>query len=190
MKKILFLLLFVSAASVNAQSFDENDLVGTWITTGLSYPAYKISNIESITFGDNIYDRVLSDDIEARRASGLIKNLTYTNLRYYGANEEHTTNRNILDYFILNNRLHIIVSGLSYTLHFIIEELSATTLKVKTYEGLSFSFTKDNSSSAVRSMSLIPSTKKSTYNLSGQKVDSIKVDGIYIQNGQKKIVKK
>lgn len=28
MKKILFLLLFVSAVSVNAQSFDETDLTG------------------------------------------------------------------------------------------------------------------------------------------------------------------
>ena len=33
MSKILFLLLFVSSESVDAQSFDENDLIGTWITT-------------------------------------------------------------------------------------------------------------------------------------------------------------
>lgn len=188
MKKILFLLLFVSAVSVNAQGFDENDLIGTWITTGLSYPIYKISNIESITFGDNIYEHFSEDDREATRASGIIKNITYTNLRY-DANDERTTNKKILDYFISNNRLHI-VAGDSYTLHFIIEELTATTLKVKTYEGLSFSFTKDSSSSAVRSISLIPSANESTYNLSGQKVDGITADGIYIQNGQKKVMKK
>jgi hypothetical protein len=37
MKKILFLLLFVSAVSVNAQSFDETDLTGTWIKQQTAY---------------------------------------------------------------------------------------------------------------------------------------------------------
>ena len=76
------------------------------------------------------------------------------------------------------------------TFHFIIEELTATTLKVKTYDGQSYSFTKDNSSSAVRSLTLTRSADESTYNLSGQRVENVKSDGIYIQNGQKKVVKR
>lgn len=76
------------------------------------------------------------------------------------------------------------------TFHFIIEELTATTLKVKTYDGQSYSFTKDNSSSAVRSLTRTRSADDSTYNLSGQEVEIITTDGIYIQNGQKKVVKR
>ncbi|MBQ3700594.1 MAG: hypothetical protein II886_11905 [Prevotella sp.] len=76
------------------------------------------------------------------------------------------------------------------TFHFIIEELTSTTLKVKTYDGQSYSFTKDNSSSAVRSVTQTRSADESTYNLSGQKVENVTADGIYIQNGQKKVIKK
>ena len=76
------------------------------------------------------------------------------------------------------------------TLHFIIEELTATTLKVKTYDGQSYSFTKDNSSAAVRSVSATRSADASTYNLSGQRVENVTADGIYIQNGQKKVVRR
>jgi hypothetical protein len=76
------------------------------------------------------------------------------------------------------------------TFHFIIEELTATTLKVKTYDGQSYSFTKDNSSSAVRPLTQPRSADESTYNLNGQKVENVTSDGIYIQNGQKKVVKR
>ena len=75
-------------------------------------------------------------------------------------------------------------------MHLIIEELTATTLKVKTYDGQSYSFTKDNSSSAVRSVELTPSANESTYNLSGQKVKHVTSDGVYIQDGQKRVIRK
>ena len=86
------------------------------------------------------------------------------------------------------SKLHIIQE--SMTFHFIIEELTPTTLKVKTYDGQSYSFTKENSSSAVQPVSMTRSADKSTYNISGQKVENITADGIYIQNGQKKVVKR
>ena len=56
MRKYLFFLLLVSVVSANAQTFDEADLVGTWSTSGLAYAPYKITNIESITLGDGIYE--------------------------------------------------------------------------------------------------------------------------------------
>ena len=186
MKKILFLLLFVSAVSVNAQSFDETDLIGTWITTGFTYPAYEITNIESITFGDDIYDK----GYNKATMSGFLKNLVYTSYSSGPATTKTVEVGKIFDYFISNNnKLHIIYDD-NFTLHFIIEELSATTLKVKTYDGQSFSFAKDNSSSAVSSIDDNRSTDESTYNLSGQKVENITANGIYIQNGQKKVIKK
>jgi len=182
MRKYLFLLLLVSAVSANAQTFDEADLVGTWTTTGLAYAPYQITNIESITLGDGIYGN-------SKRWSGFFKNLTRVN--YYNGEEETKTSEReqINDFFISNNnKLHIIQE--SMTFHFIIEELTATTLKVKTYDGQNYSFTKDNSSSAVRSLPQTRSADESIYNLSGQKVENVTADGIYIQNGQKKVIKK
>ena len=185
MKKYLFLLLLLSAVSANAQTFDEADLIGTWNTVGLAYAPYKITNIESMTLGDALY---LSSKGE-NRWSGFFKNLT--RVQYSNDGEEVRTieKEQINDFFISNNnKLHIIQE--SMTFHFIIEELTPTTLKVKTYDGQSYTFTKDNSSSAVRSVSMTRSADGSTYNLSGQRVENVTTDGIYIQNGQKKVVKR
>jgi len=191
MKKFyLFVLLLVSAISTNAQTFDEANLVGTWTTTGLDYAPLGITNIESITLEDGLYE----DDYDDYKfyACGIMA-LTKKDPNYgrYGQEEEEsTTIEPILDYFITNNnKLHIIVDE-DYTLHFIIEELTATTLKVKTYGGKSYTFTKDNSSNAVQSVNMTRPADESTYNLSGQEVENITADGIYIQNGQKKVVKK
>lgn len=195
MKKFyLFVLLLVSAISTNAQTFDEADLVGTWTTTGLDYAPLGITNIESITLEDGLYNYNDEGDdwIEKFYGCGKIK-LTTIDPNYnpnYDDNEESTTIEPILDYFITNNnKLHIIVDE-DYTLHFIIEELTTTTLKVKTYGGKSYTFTKDNSSNAVLSVNMTRPADESTYNLSGQEVENITADGIYIKNGQKKVVKK
>ena len=194
MKKFyLFVLLLVSAVITNAQTFDEADLVGTWTTTGLAYAPYKITNIESITLGDGMYDYGKGLD----PMSGFMKNVTYTSYHYnsdtgaYDMEETRTSEmRAVTDFFISNNnKLHIVQDD-NYVLHFIIEELTATTLKVKTYDGQSFTFVKENSSASVRAASFTRSADDSTYNLSGQKVEDIMTDGIYIQNGQKKVIKK
>lgn len=186
MKKFyLFLLLLVSAVSANAQTFDEADLVGTWSTQGLAYAPFKVTNIESMTLGDGMYESGKGE----KAWSGCFKNIT--TVRNSNGEEETKTveTEQINDFFISNNnKLHIIQE--SMTFHFIIEELTATTLKVKTYDGQSYSFTKDNSGSGVQSVRQTRSADESTYNLSGQKVEKVTADGIYIQNGQKKVVKR
>ena len=185
MKKYLFLLLLLSAVSAKAQTFDEADLVGTWNTTGLAYAPYKITNIESITLGDGMYYSGKRDEAWC----GFFENITSVENR---DGEEETRiheKEQINDFFISNNnKLHIIQE--SMTFHFIIEELTPTTLKVRTYDGQSYTFTKDNSSAAVRSASMTRSADGSTYNLSGQRVENVTTDGIYILNGQKKVMKK
>lgn len=181
MRKILSILLFVTAVSVYAQSFDERDLVGTWPTPGLAYASLGITNIESISLGAGLYTR----NDKPIYTCGLIT-VTETNKN----GEEQTVIERVPDYYITNNnKLHIWIDD-SFVMHLIIEELTATTLKVKTYDGQSFSFTKENSSASVRAASLTRSADDSTYNLSGQKIESITADGIYIQNGQKKVIKK
>lgn len=181
MKKILFSLLLVAAMSANAQTFDEVDLIGTWRTSGLAYAPLKITNIESIALGDNIYD--------GHPQSGSLINYTHEDDEFNEYIEYPRTQR-ILDYFITNNnKLHIIVQD-DYTLHFIIEELTSSSLKVKTYDGHRFTFVKDNSSSGVKPMTQTNSADDSIYNLNGQKVEDVTTNGVYIQNGQKKVVKK
>ena len=183
MKKFyLFLLLLVSAVSANAQTFDEADLVGTWATPGLAYAPFKIQNIEYISLGDAIYYGSKGKE----EASGQIK-YTYVDNQYP---EGRTVTKIILDYFITNNnKLHIIVQD-DYTLHFVLESSTSSSLNVKTYDGQSYSFTKDNSGSGVQSVRQTRSADESTYNLSGQNVENVTADGIYIQNGQKKVVKR
>ena len=184
MKKYLFLLLLVSAVSANAQTFDEADLVGTWTTTGFAYAPLGIINIESISLGPGLYDRSTGSKGTGKYTCGM---MTVTTINEY---EEKTAIERVPDYYISNNnKLHIWVDD-SYAMHLIIEELTPTTLKVKTYDGQSYSFTKDNSSSAVQSVSMTRTADKSTYNLSGQKVENITADGIYIQSGQKKVLKR
>ena len=183
MKKFyLFVLLLVSAVSSNAQTFDEADLVGTWTTTGFAYAPLGITNIESISLGPGLYTR--SKGGKDTYTCGI---MTVTTI---GEDGEKTAIERVPDYYISNNnKLHIWVDD-SYAMHLIIEELTPTTLKVRTYDGQSYSFTKDNSSSVVQSVSMTRSADESTYNLSGQKVENITADGIYIQNGQKKVMKK
>lgn len=179
MKKIyLFVLLLVSAVNANAQTFDEADLVGTWTTTGLSYAQLGISKIESISLGAGLYTR----NDKTLYTNGLIT--------IFDEEKDRTVIERVPDYFISNNnKLHIWCDD-SFVMHFIIEELTSTTLKVKTYDGQSYSLTKDNSSSAVQSVRMTRSTDESTYNLSGQKVENVTNGGFYIQNGQKKVIKR
>lgn len=179
MKKFyLFVLLLVSAVSANAQTFDEADLVGSWTTTGLSYAQLGITKIENITLGAGLYTR---ND-----------RTVYTNglITVIDEERDRIVMERVPDYYITNNnKLHIWLDD-SFALQFIIEELTPTTLKVRTYDGQSYSFTKDSSSSAVQSVSVTRPADESTYNLSGQKVENITADGIYIQNGQKRVVKR
>ena len=99
MRKYLFLLLLVTAVSANAQTFDEADLVGTWTTTGLSYAPYRITNIESITLGDGMYESGKGD----KAWCGFFKNIT--SIRNSDGEEETRTveKEQINDFFISNN---------------------------------------------------------------------------------------
>ena len=114
--------------------------------------------------------------------SGFIKGIVF-------GSGEYRDEKHIPDFFISNNnKLHIIV-GDDFSLRFIIEELTATTMKVRTYDGkCSVTFTMKNPTDikAVQKNS----ENTDTYNLGGQKVKNVTSDGVYIQNGQKKVVKK
>ena len=186
MKNLLLFLLFAFATAANAQTFDERDLIGTWSTPGLSYPAYSILDIEGITFGDGQNGFVRTE----RACSGLFINMTYSDYtKERDRMEVYKDNVGIHDYFISNNNKLHIAQSTGRTMHFIIEELTTTTLKISNYEGQSFTFTKVKSSTNIRSLAETRNNKPTTYNLGGQKIEKVSTEGIYIQNGKKTSIK-
>lgn len=183
MKKILFSLLLVAAMSANAQTFNEVDLIGTWKLDNFSGRLpYGIKTFDSIVLGETV--RGVSEwNPQGTPCSGFIKGVVYGSGKY---DEEYY----IPDFFISNNnKLHIIV-GDNYALRLVIEELTSSSLKAKTYDGHRLTFSKVNSSSGVKPMTQTNSADDSIYNLNGQKVEDVTTNGVYIQNGQKKVVKK
>lgn len=182
MKKILFSLLLVAAMSANAQTFDEVNLIGTWRLDNFSEKFPYGITFDSIVLGD-----VAGVD-GGLPCSGFITGLAIPGSERY--NGDSDSEKSIPDFFISNNnKLHIIV-GDDFALRFVIEELTSSSLKAKTYDGHRFTFVKDNSSSGVKPMTQTHSADDSIYNLNGQKVEDVTTNGVYIQNGQKKVVKK
>lgn len=184
MKKILFSLLLVAAMSANAQTFDEVDLIGTWKLDNFSGTLpYGIKTFDSIVLGDTV--RGVSEwNPQGYPCSGFIKGVES------GRGRDYDGEQYILDFFISNNnKLHITV-GDDFALRFVIEELTSSSLRAKTYDGHSLTFSKVHSSSGVKPMTQTNSADGSIYNLNGQKVEDVTTNGVYIQNGQKKVVKK
>ena len=182
MKKILFSLFIILAMNVNAQTFDETLLVGTWKPTNITGTLpYRIQSFSSIILGDCV------DDEDEGGWSGYITDLWYVD-EY--RKDEDDYDEYILDFFISNNnKLHILV-GDDYALRFIIEELTETSLKVKTYDGIcSITFAKDGSTK-VAPVSKTSAQETDTYSLSGQKVANPLPNTIYIKDGQKKLATK
>ena len=179
MKKLLFSLFLILAMNVNSQTFDEVLLEGTWKPTHITGTLpYGIESFTGITLGECVpyWDN----------ASGII-----TELRYKGGEYHHfEEGEEVTDFYISNNnKLHIIVSG-EYALRFIIEELTETSLKVKTYDGTgSITLTKENST-RVGSITKTPAQSTDAYSLSGQKVTNLQPNTIYIKDGQKQLIRK
>lgn len=186
MKKILLLLILVSTISIKAQTFDETQLSGTW----------KVENIMGtlpmriVSFDKLVLEEAMmmwdEEDDDWDWYPGLIKGIVENGRGHHspGPKDEY-----LLDFFISNgNKLHLIVND-EYSLRFIIDELTNTTLILKTYKGDgSIMLSKENTSS-VRCISQDSLSKSSTYNLQGQKVERPHVLGVNIRNGRKTLSK-
>lgn len=179
MKKYLIFMLLISVVSVKAQSYDEVDLVGKW---------YFISKPNSFPIGirdfTGFYLGYITLDGRRRGASGYVFNFDD------GDSLEGIRDEEILDFFISNNnKLHIII-GDDYCLRYVIEYLTENQMKLKAYDGsYSFIMGKDTSTTGVRSATQTQPTDFTVYDLNGKKVENIKTNGIYIQSGQKKVIK-
>ena len=171
MKRLLFslLILLSCAFQVNAQSFSEEQLEGTWefVDNGVEYNDF-LGAIKKLTLGFYIED----DDSSVNVASGFIEFRWTEKMKELAKNDHHFTideSETVLDYFITgNDRLHIIV-GDNFALHFKILELDGNTLKLQTRKGVMV-FTK-TTTSVQQVKAETNKVEKTHYNLKGQKLE-------------------
>ena len=169
-KLLSVVLLLFCALQMSAQSFNEEQLEGTWEfkDEGVEYNEYLCS-IKKMKIGDHLRTEgyplsFLSGYIEYRWTYKM-----YEQAKAVGEKDfEIEDSDRILDYFITgNDRLHIIVQD-DFTLHFKILELNSNTMKLQTKKGI---MTFNKTASQVQSVkSEINKVEKARYNINGQRL--------------------
>ncbi|ATV27567.1 lipocalin family protein [Prevotella intermedia] len=155
---------------MNAQSFSEEQLEGTWEfkDEGVEYNEY-LGSIKKMKIGDHLRTggaslTFLSGYIEYKWTDKM-----YEQAKALGEEDFEIENSDrILDYFITgNDRLHIIVQD-DFTLHFKILELNGNTMKLQTKKGI---MTFNKTASQVQSVkSEANKVEKARYNINGQRL--------------------
>ena len=170
MKKFLFsiALLFACTIQISAQTFDEEQLEGTWISNndGMEYDDY-FGSIQKMVLGNYLEE----DEHDGYYRAGTMeyqwtKKAEEENKNNHIFFEKNNTDR-IDDFFITgNNRLHIIIRA--FSLRFKILELSNNTLKLQTKKGI-MTFTK--TTTGVQSLKVNTEiAEKARYNINGQRL--------------------
>lgn len=170
MKKFLFsiALLFACTMQISAQSFDEEQLEGTWISNndGTEYDDY-FGSIQKMVIGNHLVKGSSDTDYY----SGSITYKWTEKTREANADNyrfEIDDTEKILDFYITgNNRLHLII-GDQFSLRFKILELSNNTLKLQTKKG-TMTFMK--TTTGVQSLKVNTEiAEKARYNINGQRL--------------------
>ena len=170
MKKFLFsiALLFACTMQISAQTFDEDQLEGTWISNndGREYDDY-FGSIQKMVIGNHL----VKGSNDADYYSGFITYKWTEKTREANADNyrfEIDDTEKILDFYITgNNRLHLII-GDQFSLRFKILELSNNTLKLQTKKG-TMTFMK--TTTGVQSLKVNTEiAEKARYNINGQRL--------------------
>lgn len=170
MKKFLFsiALLFACTMQISAQTFDEEQLEGTWISNndGMEYDDY-FGSIQKMVIGNHLVKGSSDTDYY----SGSITYKWTEKTREANADNyrfEIDDTEKILDFYITgNNRLHLII-GDQFSLRFKILELSNNTLKLQTKKG-TMTFMK--TTTGVQSLKVNTEiAEKARYNINGQRL--------------------
>ena len=168
MKQKLFsvVLLLFCALQMNAQSFKEEQLKGTWEfkDEGVEYNEY-LGSIKKMKIGDHLASHsFLSGYIEYRWTDKMYEQVKAVEEKDFKIEDSDK----ILDYFITeNDRLHIMV-GDQFTLHFKILELNDNTMKLQTPKGI---MTFNKTASQVQNVkNETNKVEKARYNINGQRL--------------------
>lgn len=164
------------------QQFDELDLLGKWtVTSRTGWLNNSISRAGGFYFGDIEYNDFEGEDTILCASAGMIYDMKVEN----GYWDAHYTNaENLRDFFISNgNKLHIqivSVDGGNPTLHFVIDELTETTMKLHTFDNsCQLILVKESSSIAVANADNNDEPVE-TFNLRGERVEN-PTSGIVIE---------
>ena len=170
MKKFLFsiALLFACTIQISAQTFDEEQLEGTWISNndGMEYDDY-FGSIQKMVIGNHL----VKGSGDADYYSGFITYKWTEKTRVANADSyrfEIDDTEKILDFYITgNNRLHLII-GDQFSLRFKILELNNNTMKLQTKKG-TMTFMK--TTTGVQSLKVNTEiSEKARYNINGQRL--------------------
>ena len=205
MKKLLLLItLFLAALSqpVNAQEFDELDLVGRWTQkskTGefTSYKKYEESpdismqTPEVLLFYEEPNIQVNDDSLGVAYycdPNYPLKEYNENTWQWEPTGEygEYWEYVGIRDYFISNNnKLHILMRGAHYALRFRIVSLDASNMTLETLNGKGIIvFEKDQPASVRPKIAEAPSNDR-YYTLDGKLLNEPPRYGVFIKNKKK-----
>ena len=168
-KLLSAVLLLFCVLQINAQSFNEEQLEGTWEfkDDGVEYNEY-LGSIKRMQIGFCV--EIGKDYVDL--GSGFIEFKWTDKMKeiYESASKpfDSEESRSILDYYITgNNILHIIV-GDNFSLHFKILELKGNTMKLQSKKGI---MTFNKTASQVQNVkSETNNVEKARYNINGQKL--------------------
>jgi len=188
MKKFLcFICSFILFANaIDAQPFDESKLEGDWTVCSLTGQLpFGISGFSSIYFGESYENQDM--DGFYYPCSGLIFGIRRVD-ESKGPDWLDDDETRILDFFICNDdKLHVII-GDHFSIHFTITVLTDSHLSLKTTQGAVIELTKSDAADIPVS-SNTSSQSSDIYNLNGVKLRNIVHDGVYIVNGEKRLIK-
>lgn len=184
MKKfILFSVLFSVLNVCVAQEFDEDVLEGEWSVEAIEGTLpFGIQKFTGLQLGES-YDEYEECGYDYP-CSGFIKGVESVDAtKYTGCYEGDNA---LLDYFICNsNKLHLIV-GDHYTLHFTISSLTPQALIIKTANA---TVTLSKKLSAItQETQVLTNGNNDIYDLNGVKIPNIEKSGIYIIDGEKRLI--
>ena len=183
MKYMTTILFWVVSMCMMAQTYDETQLVGVWEPKNVEGTLpHGILSLEQICLGDTVRD-VSGYEPNGIPCSGLVN-------MYMKDNPNDIDEKYVLDFYITNNdKLHIII-GDDYSLRLKIEELTETSMKLKTYDGKCSITLEKSETTKVSEMKQEKSKSTFIYNRAGQRVSGQSINGLYIENGVKKLTVK
>lgn len=192
-KILLFVFVLVGIVPIQAQTYDETDLLGKWNVTSITGQVNNsIISFESLYLGDTLVTQVGEGEVDDWWLNaGYLGNAIIYSLDQDTYNPQYTETIEqfgVVDFFISNNnKLHIQMVSTN-EIRMVIKEWTNNVMKLESYDGKTkIELKKD--SSAVDSVTAEITGEDNIYNVQGLKVTRPKKGNIYIHNNRKYIAR-
>lgn len=192
-KILLFVFVLVGIVPIQAQTYDETDLLGKWNVTSITGQVNNsIISFESLYLGDTLVTQVGEGEVDDWWLNaGYLGNAIIYSLDQDTYNPQYTETIEqfgVVDFFISNNnKLHIQMVSTN-EIRMVIKEWTNNVMKLESYDGKTkIELKKD--SSAVDSVTAEITGEDNIYNVQGLKVTRPEKGNIYIHNNRKYIAR-